>query len=62
MESCDFCGKDYDTVYTVSDKLWEQITGINNGSGLFCPICFDKMARQKGIELYWKAKEGEYPY
>ena len=59
-EKCQKCGSRYLTVYYVSDDLWQRVTGIKDGSGLYCPNCFDKMAREKHIELYWTAKQGDF--
>lgn len=60
-EKCMNCGKRYLTVYTLSDELWKKITDKNDGSGLLCPSCIDVIAREKGINLYWEAAEGNYP-
>ena len=35
----------------------KKVTGIKNGSGLMCPRCFDKLARDKGILLFWDCQE-----
>lgn len=56
-EHCQICGKEYEYIYEVSNKLWEKITGIKNGSGLRCISCLDKEARKKGITIYWVGKE-----
>ena len=50
-EKCQICGKHYDYVYEVSDKLWRKITGIKNGSGLRCIGCLTKEASKKNIKL-----------
>ena len=36
---------------------------INDGNedGLVCPSCIDNIAREKGITLYWEAREKNYP-
>ena len=59
-EKCDNCDKYYESVYRVSDDLWLKIYGKSE-SGLLCPMCCDAIARQKGILLYWEARENEYP-
>ena len=55
-EKCQHCGKRYLISYDVSNKLWERVTGIKDGSGIFCPKCFDAMALEFGITLRWEAK------
>jgi len=59
-ERCRNCGKLYLTVWRAPDRLWELVTGKKE-TGLLCPICFDRLARQKGIELYWECEENKYP-
>lgn len=57
-ERCQICGKEYDDyVWSVSDKLWEKVTGIKNASGLRCIPCFSCEAREKGIIIQWYGKE-----
>ena len=56
-EKCQICGKHYEYVYRISDKLWKKITGIKNGSGLRCIDCLDKEARGKDIYIYFLGKE-----
>lgn len=53
------CGKRYDAVWRAPDKLWKAVTGIKDGSGLFCPSCFTAIAQGKGISVYWDACESE---
>ena len=60
-EKCQRCGKRYLTVWQVSDDLWEWVTGITNGSGLYCMNCFDEMARQKKINLYCACHSMPFP-
>jgi len=56
-EHCQKCGKPYSIIYWVSPNLlWTKITG-KKGNGLYCPKCLDKMARDKGIDLYWEARK-----
>jgi hypothetical protein len=31
-----------------------MVTGIENGSGLLCVDCFDELAREKEITVYWE--------
>ena len=57
-EHCQICGKEYDDyIWEISDKLWEKVTGIKNGSGLRCIPCFSKEAREKGITIKWNGKK-----
>ena len=58
-EKCQICGKRYDYVYRVSDKLWGKITGIKNGSGLRCIGCLIKEASKKNIKLEITNFEGD---
>ena len=54
-EKCQFCGNLYKTVWEcTSNKIWDEVTGKKDGSGLFCPKCFEEMARKKNIILNWK--------
>lgn len=66
-EHCQACGKQYETVYYLSDDVWERIKPENEptthgdfGAGLLCPTCADQRARQKGIFLYWEANAGDW--
>jgi len=45
-------------IYEISDKLWEEITGIKNGSGLRCIPCLEREAEKKGIWISWIGKRG----
>lgn len=53
MEKCRQCGRLYDDVWVTTDEIWRQVTGIEDGNGLFCMPCFAVMAREKGVSLYW---------
>jgi hypothetical protein len=53
IEFCRVCGIKQPLVWTADDKLWQDVTGINNGSGILCPRCFDKQAISRGIYLRW---------
>ena len=56
-ETCQICGKQYDTVYRVPDEVWEIIkpAGKPEGAGLLCLPCAFKQAKAHGIELEWAA-------
>ena len=58
-ERCQRCGKWYAEVYSAPDWMWGKVTGLKNGSGLFCMQCFDEMARSKKVIPFWKV--GLYP-
>jgi len=59
-EQCQNYGKLYSTVWRAPDRLWTRITGKKQ-NGLLCPSCFDKLAHDLGIELYWECAENGYP-
>ena len=53
-EICRKCKKPYpNQIWRVSDLLWKKVTGIKNGSGLYCMKCFAMMADKMGITIYW---------
>jgi len=59
MEKCVRCKKKFGLIWQIDDDIWKKVQGENNDN--LCANCFDEMARQKGIELYWEATEKEYP-
>jgi len=60
VEHCQICGKKYSTVYELPDEIWKKITPKSGESGLLCMECAEKRAEKLGIDLFWRAKEGEY--
>src|SRR3990172_4785731 len=52
-EHCQICGRPYLLVWNATDYLWHDIVSSDE-SGLLCPDCFDREARQRGIYLIWK--------
>jgi len=60
METCQICKKGYQTVWSAPDNLWKKLNGNNEG-GLICLNCFDRIAKENGITLYWECAENEYP-
>ena len=60
-EHCQICGEEYGKkngyIWEVPDKLWEEVTGIKNGSGLRCINCFNLEARKKGIIIKWYGRK-----
>lgn len=61
MEYCHKCGRKYPTVWDTTDKIWEIVTGIKDGSGFMCMNCFEEKAQKKGIKLYWECTIGKFP-
>jgi len=60
-EICWRCKQGYETVWRAPDVLWSAVTGKLDGSGLSCPGCFDILARDQGIELYWACNANQFP-
>lgn len=61
METCQNCNKKYEIVWNVSDTLWTIVTSRNDGGGLLCMECFDELAREKDIILYWECEIDKFP-
>ena len=59
-ELCFLCRERYLIVWQAPDRLWKEITGFNYGGGLLCPLCFDKLARKRKVQLYWSCREGGF--
>ena len=55
-EHCQACGRHYLTAWEAPDELWRRIVG-KGGAGLLCPMCFDRLCRERGILLHWQADE-----
>jgi hypothetical protein len=57
IEYCDDCGIRQPLVWTVSDPLWNEVTGresvLTDGGGVYCPSCFNRRARANGLLLRW---------
>lgn len=51
---CQRCHKQFSEVWSAGDDLYAIVTGKLDGEGIFCPKCFEKMAKRKGIQLHWK--------
>jgi len=65
---CQICDQKYHTIYSVDDELWIKVTGATEQedapgyfSGLWCPHCFSREARVKGITVRWSCAE-EWPH
>lgn len=57
IEFCHRCGVRQPLVWWCeSDPLWREVTGCDVG-GIYCPRCFDALARRKGIAVRWLATE-----
>lgn len=60
-DRCQVCGNLYLTVWYADDEVWTKVTGIaEEESGLWCPHCFSREARAKGITVRWSCAE-EWP-
>jgi hypothetical protein len=44
---CKICKYHYNYDYSVTNKDWETVTDIKDGSGTICIDCFDRMAYVK---------------
>jgi len=53
-ERCQKCKKIYFSLWMASHSVWVKVTGKKSGKGLYCLNCFDKIARSRGINLFWK--------
>lgn len=60
-ERCQHCDYEYPIVWHAPDEIWQAVTGITDGSGLFCIDCFTEMAWEKDLMLYWECATGCYP-
>ena len=60
MEKCKRCKKDFESVWRVDDEIWKRVQG-DGDTGNLCANCFDQIARERGIELFWECTEKEYP-
>jgi len=52
---CRNCGRRVHD-YFVPDEIWKEVTGIKDGSGIYCYDCFCKMADKKGLRYRFKFK------
>jgi hypothetical protein len=59
-EYCHKCGRISVPVFYVTDKLWFSVVGYENNGKHFCINCFDKMARQKGINILYTNFENKF--
>lgn len=51
-ERCQNCGHDY-VLWHAEGDLWERVRGYE--TGLLCPACFDRQARQLGVKVEFRA-------
>lgn len=49
---CQQCGRRDGLDAAVTDEFWELLTGRDDGGGLLCLWCMDKLAAEKGIVGY----------
>jgi hypothetical protein len=52
IEFCKRCGRKQPLVWHAPDELWLAVTGQT--AGVFCPECFDALAREKGMAVVWR--------
>jgi hypothetical protein len=60
IEYCDLCGIKQPLDWWSDDELYTKSTGREAGcdsGGSPCPICFDKLARERGVSIRWKPEE-----
>lgn len=50
-ERCQDCGRDH-VLWHAENDLYRHVHG--SSSGLLCPGCFDRQAREKGLVLDWR--------
>jgi hypothetical protein len=61
-ELCQICNQYYQTIWWAKQNVWLAVTGEDQHSGgLFCPTCFEKVAKKKGFTLRWGCTDGEFP-
>ena len=58
-ELCDRCGKRYLAIYSVPDRIWQNLH-MMTPAGLLCMMCADTIARKLG-PLWWEGELGQYP-
>lgn len=58
-EVCQRCYRRVELVWHAPDYLWAQITGHEDGGGILCVGCFDRLADGK-VMLYWSCNEGGF--
>jgi hypothetical protein len=44
------------------NELWDKISGHENGDGSICLMCFEALAKKKGIWLRWKCEDIGIPW
>lgn len=57
-EFCEACGVVYSAIWLTEDAIWREVTGEDEG--MLCPRCFDGMADEAGILLYWECGQDQY--
>jgi hypothetical protein len=58
-EICYRCGRGVDVVWHAPDELFWRVNGSD--VGCLCVGCFDLMAEQQGLVLFWEVAAGEWP-
>lgn len=52
IESCELCGIEQPICWWADNDLYIKVTG--DRATIFCPECFEELARLQGIKLMWK--------
>lgn len=60
-EQCQRCLNLVDLVWHAPDEIWKKVTGITDGSGVYCVHCFSEMAWKVDMSLYWECAEDRFP-
>jgi hypothetical protein len=59
-ETCNRCGRRYLLWWCPDNELFARVTGREYHppyvGGLYCPRCFDKLARKQGLVLEWNPR------
>ena len=48
---CKICKRHVDFDYIVSDDMWKTVVPIEHLRDVICLLCFDRLAREKGIDI-----------
>lgn len=60
-EICQKCNEPVDCVWSAPSKLWQEVTGFENG-GILCPKCFATCVEEcLHTFLYWSCDTRGYP-
>uniref|UniRef100_A0A6M3XNS9 Uncharacterized protein n=1 Tax=viral metagenome TaxID=1070528 RepID=A0A6M3XNS9_9ZZZZ len=59
--ACHNCKRKFREAWKCSDDLWVIVSERHDGRGILCIRCFEKMAQEKGIDLYWECGAFKLP-